>query len=1033
MSSPGDVPEERRRAGHVVARLAKDPAFRGRLSLDVILWDDPEAATAMLATRAPQENVNELVRPSQCEVVVTILWSRMGTPLETPLTPDGTRYLSGTEWEFEDGCREAKRFGRRVLLYRCTRKPQVELDDPALAEKQRQFGLVKEFFARFTGTSGGAVGSYTSYESPGDFESRLESDLRQILPAFIEQRPERPASPRSSRSKATVPAASARPTRPVVPDAYRDWIVKETGSLELLGLGGSQGRSFVLSSVYVPLVTHPGERAASGAELEVEREPGLLLRALGERSLYVSGGPGSGKSTFCRWVALLVVGGAIPQADVALPAELTESLPEPLLKKLPVLVPLREFWGMLPKKPAGSSLSASELMAALDEWLKQRTDTACDVDLPAFIEAGSVVLLFDGADEVPTTDASTQIDGNPRRLLLAGVTQAVKRWTPKGNILLLTSRPFGLTAEEVNRVGLAAAPIADLPSDLQKLLARRWFRIQKQDITKGDASAEDLTRDIEDREWLRPLAANPLMLTAMCAIYSDGAKLPQDRHQLYDRIVDSVLTKRYDDPKRRARARFELCAIAHAMHTGEGLGVQHSEPLAQATLDEAELALRKDEAAASHKESVLKPREALDDLLTRSGLLTSRGDRTLAFYHLSIQEFMAAERVFELRIEDLKSVIIERSRIAAWRNTVSFLFGRYMAAFTAPTRPLALTETLIDELPGHDFLQEIVIGDCAEMLLAKGYALDHAAAGRLRQRLLSSMATRHLAAERCEAGTMLGKIGDPRFLDDCWFLANEPDAPLGFVAVPAGVFRMGSDSTSAEFSEEQPQHDVRLSEFFIGKYPVTVAQFRAFVETTGFVLEDTSCLRGVPNHPVVFVSWHEALNYCDWLTEVLQSWTDAPHDVAMWLQQTVWNGWRVTLPSEAEWEKAARGVDGRIYPWGDTFDPAFANVSETGIQRTSAVGAFPGGASPVNTLDMCGNVWEWTRSLASKEGAPYPYRQNDLGREDLSGADAVARGVRGGGFGSNSKYARCARRGDAQPAIRSRSLGFRVVVACARS
>src|SRR5262245_6194257 len=148
---------------------------------------------------------------------------------------------------------------------------------------------------------------------------------------------------------------------------------------------------------------------------------------------------------------------------------------------------------------------------------------------------------------------------------------------------------------EAKKLELGTTTIADLTPTVQQLLVRRWFRIQKQDFARGDASAAELARDIQERAWLLALAANLLMLTAMCAIYSDGGKLPQDRHQLYDRIVENILTKRYDATSRRDRVRFELGAIAHAMHTGEALGARHPEPLAEATFDEAEMALKRDQ------------------------------------------------------------------------------------------------------------------------------------------------------------------------------------------------------------------------------------------------------------------------------------------------------------------------------------------------------------------------------------------------------------------------------------------------------
>jgi len=185
------------------------------------------------------------------------------------------------------------------------------------------------------------------------------------------------------------------------------------------------------------------------------------------------------------------------------------------------------------------------------------------------------------------------------------------------------------------------------------------------------------------------------------------------------------------------------------------------------------------------------------------------------------------------------------------------------------------------------------------------------------------------------------------------------------------------------------------------------------------------------------VTWHDAIAYCEWLSQV--------------------TGKPITLPSEAEWEKAARGGPplpppacggteggdrtrggqraegerGRVFPWGDTFDATRCNSSALGLGDTTPVGIFLNGASPYNVLDLSGNVWEWTRSLwgrnVSEPEFKYPYNPKD-GRENLKAGDDVLRVLRGGAFNYGGNYVRCALRYRDDPVNRLRLIGFRVVL-----
>lgn len=174
------------------------------------------------------------------------------------------------------------------------------------------------------------------------------------------------------------------------------------------------------------------------------------------------------------------------------------------------------------------------------------------------------------------------------------------------------------------------------------------------------------------------------------------------------------------------------------------------------------------------------------------------------------------------------------------------------------------------------------------------------------------------------------------------------------------------------------------------------------------------------SHPAVNVSWYDAMTFCHWLTF---QWTR---------QGKLDNEEAVCLPTEAQWEKAARGTDGRLYPWGDFFDPVRCNYEGSGLDTTTPVGQYsPAGDSPYGCQDMAGNVWEWTLSLWGRGGHTpqysYPYNPID-GREDLRADESVRRVVRGGAFYYTAECVRCATRNIKFPWTKHSGGGFRIAI-----
>ncbi len=922
-------------------------------------------------------------------------------------------------------------------------------------------------------------------------------------------------------------------TPPELRRAYLNRVVDGARYLSLSGIdpkaASQAGERLSLEAVYTALLTlstdeHarlergisadvgamlPSPKVGRGAGGEGETRRLSALEQLDRQArLVLLGDPGSGKSTFASFVALCLAGEALQRDDVNL-ALLTAPLspegedqqeeepkPQPWRHAalLPVCVTLRDFAaGGLPDRGKGAARHLWDFIVAGLEAASLGDYAA--ILRRELLEQGGLLLL-DGLDEVP--------EAEQRRERLKECVEDFARTFGRCRILV-TSRTYAYQKQDWRLQGFSETVLAPFSRGQIARFVDGWYRhiaaLRHMGDQDAQGRAELLKRAIFNSDRLAGLAERPLLLTLMASLHAwRGGSLPEKREELYSDTVDLLLDW-WESPKlvrdaagqplviqpslaeylkvERGKLRGLLNRLAFQAHAAQ--------PELSGTADVPRDDLLKGLMDLTTNPDV-KPARLEEYLSDRAGLLLPRGVGVYTFPHRTFQEYLAA---CYLTVHDYPDQAAELACCDPNRWREALLLAGAKAGRGAP----AAVWLLADALCFREVGQVTAAGEglaaqwgalLAGQALAESANLeavserDRPKLARARGWLVEILRRGELpAVERALAGDALAALGDPRFDAARWHLPAE--ACLGFVRIPAGKFWMGSDRRKDKRADddELPQLEVSLGEYYLGRYPVTAAQFAAFVKDGGYAREcywpeakaagvwKNGAVKGrfdqeprcapedfgqpynLPNHPVVGVTWYEALAYCRWLGEQLSAISHqrlAEVELAE-AEQAFWEGLasgrlRVALPSEAEWEKAARGAltpgpspkigrGGNIYPWGDEFDPDKANTVETGIGTTSAVGCFPRGASPYGLLDMSGNAWEWTRSLWREEDQPiYQYSYNSLdGRENLEAGYGSPRFQRGGDFGGFDWHARCAGRLRYLPSsCYGRNVGFRAGV-----
>lgn len=730
--------------------------------------------------------------------------------------------------------------------------------------------------------------------------------------------------------------------------------------------------------------------------------------------LVVLGDPGSGKTTLLRYLALLYA------RDVAEKTTLVQTrLGLAESARLPVLIPLRRLGAYLKAQHAqeagieGHARMLEHLCAMLQG---ERVPVTPDFFTP-YLEAGDAVVLLDGLDEVADPDLRRRVAE-----LITGFTLAYPRCR-----YVIASRIVGYTGAARLDADYTTTTVRDFDAeDSAQFLCNWHLAVAVGQMGPGETAetwAAEQTRELQtairQNERVRELAINPLLLTVIALVHRERVKLPDRRAELYAEAVDVLLGK-WDEAKGIQEVailegrpfdtgdkRLLLQKIALRLHEARQKEVAVDVLRQWVGIHFLHILGDGGEAARAAERATERFLQVVEE---RTGLLVGRGEGVYAFSHLTFQEYLAA-LALAAHTDHITASVAHCGD--PWWREVLLLEAGYLS-MGSPQRMEQLIEAIAacqggDAPHANLVLAADALRDVGESRIGRATVqrvqgqLRRALSGRapLWRRLLGTAGVKDWVAQRSAVTEALVRAGAGYWTPPY----GEPE----WVEIPAGEFWMGSEKGEGR---EKPVHKVYLECYWIAKTPITNAQYSLFVEHTGHAApedwEDGHPPKGKWSHPVVNVTWYDAMAYCQWLSQAISM--------------------AIMLPSEAEWEKAVRGdKDKRDYPWGQRFEVARCNTSELGVGDTTPVGIFLDGASPYGCLEMAGNVWEWTRSLLD---FGYPYRVDD-GRENLQAGGV--RGLRGGAFDYDQHDACCAARHWSYPRVGYGDRGFRVAVSPSRA
>ncbi len=528
------------------------------------------------------------------------------------------------------------------------------------------------------------------------------------------------------------------------------------------------------------------------------------------------------------------------------------------------------------------------------------------------------LLLLDGLDEA--ANQQRRVD------MVKMIREAAGQY---GCRMVVTTRP-GVHEGRATLEGFGVTSIDDLDNSGIDGFLLQWCRWLK----RGEESAAQAyygeVRPAVAVPAIRHLARNPLMLTSLAVLHLRRHPLPEQRVKLYEQILDWLAEQAVDKHREYKKdgllERFGFLALGMLEWEGG-----------------RKLAIGIDDAAGlltQGKESLAPMRRFLEQAQIDSGIVTLRSGE-ITFWHRSFQEYLAARTMADLPDAEIARRARTLLYAAEGREVLPLVAG--CMAEKAKQRLNLLFEDLTRDAVSQEQLEHKahaagVLGNMLVDVLPFEYELSGPAVKlyfELRDAVVvifEKGGARGIGLKtRVAAAEALDQASRDRL--------HTPREAAYWKEIRGGRFTLGGDSGALR---SLPERSVTVGAFRIGRFPVTVWEYGEYLEETGAAAppdwEDQS---RHPGRPVVRVSWYQARDYCKWAG--------------------------CNLPTEEQWEVAARGAEGRIYPWGwEEPDEYRANFNQM-VGKPTPVGMFPDGNTPGDLADMAGNVWEWTRSDSDKE------------------------------------------------------------------